>query len=119
MISEHAFIRVFDANSNGSLEHQITEVQKEHTSLMKQWEEMFPIKAIQMPTEPFWKDNKGCLVIPPDGNLKQEIMHIWHNGPLVGHPGHDETMQCINKDYFWPGARSWVEKYIKGCATCQ
>jgi hypothetical protein len=67
------------------------ETQLEHTSLMEQWEETFPIEVIQMPTGPFWKDIKGCLVIPPDRDLKQEIMCKWHDGPLVRHPGHDET----------------------------
>ena len=46
-------------------------------------------------------------------------MHTWHEGPLAGHPGRDETTRCINQEYFWPGARSWVEEYVKGCATCQ
>jgi Integrase zinc binding domain len=25
----------------------------------------------------------------------------------------------INKEYFWPGDRTWITEYIKGCATCQ
>jgi hypothetical protein len=24
-----------------------------------------------------------------------------------------------NKEYFWPGTRTWITEYIKGCATCQ
>jgi hypothetical protein len=119
MIPEHAFIRVFDTDSPGSLEHRITETQAEHTLLMEQWEETFPIEAIQTPTGPFWKDSKGCLVIPPDRDLKWDIMHERHNGPLARHPGRDRTTCRINKSYFWPGARTWVDQYIKGCATCQ
>jgi Integrase zinc binding domain len=46
-------------------------------------------------------------------------MHSWHDGPLSGHPGRDETIRRINKEYFWPGARAWIMEYIKGCATCQ
>ena len=86
---------------------------------MEQWEETFPIEATQMPTGPFWKDSKGHLVIPPDRDLKQDIMCEWHDRPLAGHPGRDETTCCINKSYFWPGAQTWVDQYIKGCATCQ
>ena len=91
MIPEHAFIRVFDADPPGSLEHQITKVQAEHILLMEQWEETFPIEATQMPMGPFWKDSKGHLVIPPNRDLKRDIMHKWHDGPLAGHPGRDET----------------------------
>jgi hypothetical protein len=46
-------------------------------------------------------------------------MNSWHEGPLNGHPGRDETIWHINKEYFWPGARTWITEYIKGCATCQ
>jgi hypothetical protein len=46
-------------------------------------------------------------------------MHTWHDGPLNGHPGRDETIRCVNKEYFWPGARAWIMEYVKGCATCQ
>jgi Integrase zinc binding domain len=46
-------------------------------------------------------------------------MHTWHDGPLNGHPGRDETIRCVNKEYFWPGARAWITEYVKGCATCQ
>jgi Integrase zinc binding domain len=46
-------------------------------------------------------------------------MNMWHEGPLNGHPGRDETIRRINKEYFWPGAQSWITEYVKGCATCQ
>jgi hypothetical protein len=46
-------------------------------------------------------------------------MHTWHDGPLNGHPGRDETIRRVNKEYFWPGARVWITEYVKGCATCQ
>jgi Integrase zinc binding domain len=46
-------------------------------------------------------------------------MNIWHEGAINGHPGHDETIRRINREYFWPGARTWITEYIKGCATCQ
>jgi Integrase zinc binding domain/Chromo (CHRromatin Organisation MOdifier) domain len=46
-------------------------------------------------------------------------MNSWHKGPLNGHPGRDETIRRINKEYFWPGARAWITEYIKGCAVCQ
>jgi Integrase zinc binding domain len=72
------------------------------------------------PNTPFWRDiSKHRLVIPPDQGLKREIMHTWHDGPLNGHPGRDETIRCVNKEYFWPSARAWIMEYVKGCATCQ
>ena len=46
-------------------------------------------------------------------------MNTWHEGSINGHPGQDETIRCINREYFWPGTRGWITEYIKGCTTCQ
>jgi Integrase zinc binding domain len=46
-------------------------------------------------------------------------MNMWHEGSINGHPGQDETIRHINQKYFWPGTKTWITKYIKGCATCQ
>jgi hypothetical protein len=44
MLPEPIFIRIFDADSDGSLEHTITTIQNAHRTLMKEWEGTFPIK---------------------------------------------------------------------------
>jgi hypothetical protein len=44
MLPEPMFIRVFNADSDRSLEHTITTVQNTHHSLMKEWENTFPIE---------------------------------------------------------------------------
>jgi Integrase zinc binding domain/Chromo (CHRromatin Organisation MOdifier) domain len=120
LLPEPIFIRVFDTDSEGSLEHFITVVQNNQRALMKEWERTFPIEHIDSLHHSFWRDTTAQrLVIPSDQGLKRKIMHSWHDGPLSGHPGRDETIRKINKEYFWPGARTWITEYVKGCATCQ
>jgi Integrase zinc binding domain len=120
MLPEPLFIRVTDEDSPGSIEHFITIVQNNNRLLMKEWENTFPIEQVDNLGAPFWRDiSAHQLVIPPDQGLKCESMHTWHDGPLNGHPGRDETIRHINKEYFWPSARSWITKYVKGCTTCQ
>src|SRR6267142_6450794 len=46
-------------------------------------------------------------------------MNIWHNIPVAGHPGQDETTRRITEQYHWPGAQQWITEYIKGCVICQ
>jgi hypothetical protein len=46
-------------------------------------------------------------------------MNVWHKGSVNGHPRRDETIQHINREYFWPSARTWITEYIKGCTMCQ
>jgi len=98
----------------------ITDCQNQYASTMKEWEDTYPIKSIETQTLPFWKDtNEQHLVIPPNDSLKRRLMQVWHDGHTAGHPGRDETVRRINHEYYWPSARSWIQDYIKGCATCQ
>jgi RNase H-like domain found in reverse transcriptase/Integrase zinc binding domain/Chromo (CHRromatin Organisation MOdifier) domain len=120
MLPEPLFICVADEDSPGSVEHFVTIVQNNNRTLMKEWESTFPIKRVDGPDAPFWRDTaEHRLVIPPDQGLKREIMHTWHDRPLNGHPRRDETIRRVNKEYFWPGMRAWIMEYVKGCATCQ
>jgi hypothetical protein len=54
MLPEPLFIRVADEDSLRSIEHFITIVQNNNHSLMKEWEDMFPIERVDTPNSPFW-----------------------------------------------------------------
>ncbi len=45
-------------------------------------------------------------------------MHAYHDG-LAAHPGWDETSRWVLDRFTWPGVRTWIKQYVKGCATCQ
>jgi hypothetical protein len=66
-----------------------------------------------------WKNQDGKLVIPPDDNIRREIMKEWHDAPTAGHPRRDEMVRLVNHYYYWPGAKHWIAEYIRGCAICQ
>jgi RNase H-like domain found in reverse transcriptase/Integrase zinc binding domain len=120
IIPEAAFIRLAGPNSDGSIKHTITIIQNHNCTLMEEWTDLYPIECIDNPDEPFWRDIKSQhLIIPPDQGLKCELMNMWHEGSINSHPGQDETLRRINREYFWPGAKAWIMEYIKGCATCQ
>ena len=42
-----------------------------------------------------------------------EIHHSW------GHPGIDKTLELMTRNYWWPGMKKDIQKYITGCNTCQ
>jgi hypothetical protein len=46
-------------------------------------------------------------------------MKEWHDAPTAGHPGQDEMVRLVNHYYYWPGAKHWIAKYVRGCAICQ
>ena len=62
---------------------------------------------------------EGKMVIPPDNQLKRDLVHLVHNKPTGGHAGRDWTLYTLSNIAWWPAMKTWVEEYVKGCAPCQ
>ena len=80
-----------------------------------------PIKQLDgpHPQDRWWIDEQGRLVVPPDEKIQREILRQLHDHWGAGHPGRDETIRRVQRNYLWPLGRAWIDQYIKGCATCQ
>jgi len=117
LIPQEAFLNLFEAGSDGSVEADIVESQREHWETLEQWAKMLPIHQLD---GVMWKDILGDrLVIPPDDQIKRRVLREWHDHIEGGHRGRDKTARQIHRHYFWPQARPWIEQYVKGCAICQ
>ena len=44
---------------------------------------------------------------------------MFHDHETAGHPGELETFNSIRQHYWWPGLRTFVKNYVKGCGICQ
>ena len=64
-------------------------------------------------------ENQGRVVVPDDDNLKRQILRLYHDHPLAGHPGILRTERLVAKDYWWLTMHQFVEGYVKGCGMCQ
>ena len=62
---------------------------------------------------------QGKNYISKDYELQQEITSQFHNKVSAGHPGEIETLNAIKEHYWWPGMRSFIKNYVKGCGICQ
>jgi hypothetical protein len=69
-------------------------------------------------TEPQWFKN-AVPVVPDSTEIRRDILNYLHDAPTAGHPGRDETIQMVKRQYWWPGMNTWIENYVKGCAPCQ
>ena len=56
---------------------------------------------------------KGLLVIPTH-DLQLKVLKRRHDSPTSGHPGTIKTMELISRDFFWPGIRRMIKKYVAG-----
>ena len=62
---------------------------------------------------------QGKNYIPKDYELRREITSQFHDKILAGHPGEIKTLNAIKEHYWWPGMRSFIKNYVKGCGICQ
>ena len=64
----------------------------------------------------FYKDRN---YVPDDLTLRWDIVRMLHDHETAGHPGEAETLVSVERLYWWPGLRTFVRKYVKGCGVCQ
>ena len=62
---------------------------------------------------------KDKLYIPKDLALRQDILKMFHDHEMAGHPSELKTYNLIWQHYWWPGLWTFVKNYVKGCGPCQ
>lgn len=60
----------------------------------------------------------GLLYVPENLELQRQIIYSKHDHPAAGHPGRSATYANITRDYWWPGLRGTIARYIRNCDTC-
>ena len=48
----------------------------------------------------------------------EHVIHEFHDAPLSGHPGADETIRSIREFFFWKGINREIHRYVTGCHLC-
>ncbi|QRW17416.1 Retrotransposable element Tf2 protein [Rhizoctonia solani] len=62
---------------------------------------------------------QGQIVVPDVGTLRTDLLCIFHDSPLAGHPGRQRTLELVSRDYYWPGIRAETYWHVDSCETCQ
>lgn len=60
---------------------------------------------------------RAKLVVPLES--RKTLLIENHDKPHAGHLGFYKTYNRMRRFYFWPTLRKDVEKYVRGCETCQ
>jgi hypothetical protein len=58
------------------------------------------------------------IYVPDSEQLKSSIVQQNHDNPAVGHPGRARTFEILSRNYYWPGMRRFVHRYVDNCDTC-
>ncbi|KAF8700049.1 reverse transcriptase, partial [Rhizoctonia solani] len=62
---------------------------------------------------------QGRMVVPDAGTLQTELLRIFHNSPLAGHPGRQCTLELVSRNYYWPRICADTYWHVDSCKTCQ
>ena len=60
---------------------------------------------------------KGRMYVPPE--TRHSLVSSLHSSSTLGHAGRFRTKTFLERDFWWPGLSSYVNRFIEGCATCQ
>jgi hypothetical protein len=58
------------------------------------------------------------IFVPENDSIKLDILRSRHDHPLAGHPGRTKTLQLVRRDFYWPKAADFVQRYVAGCVPC-
>ncbi|CCO35435.1 Retrotransposable element Tf2 155 kDa protein type 1 [Rhizoctonia solani AG-1 IB] len=129
MIPDELFANVAKEEQDGPLQSQIKVEQRKDPSL----DDIIEFLTVKQENAPpsirkayvdYRLDDEILLfqdkvLVPDNNNLKKEILKLYHDSPLVGHPGQQQTLELVSRYYTWPGKKGWIKSYVESCDTCQ
>ncbi|KAF8736674.1 hypothetical protein RHS02_06245, partial [Rhizoctonia solani] len=62
---------------------------------------------------------QGRIVVLDIGTLQTELLRIFHDSPLAGHPGRQCTLELVSRNYYWPRIHADTYWHVDSCKTCQ
>ncbi|KAK9096374.1 hypothetical protein Sjap_021871 [Stephania japonica] len=62
---------------------------------------------------------RGRLWIPSVAELRDEILHEAHRSRFTVHPGRTKMYAEVRRLFWWPGMKTDVADFIRGCDICQ
>ena len=51
--------------------------------------------------------------------LKEDIMHKYHDHPTAGHLAYHKVLERVRRDYYWPHMSKEIKEYTRSCHSCQ
>ena len=61
----------------------------------------------------------GRIYIPNSQKIKEKILQENHELVDIEYPGQQQMMDLIKRNYWWPGIKNDVKRYVQGCFKYQ
>lgn len=62
--------------------------------------------------------HKGKLYVGIKGNLRHQLLELYHHSPLGGHSGINATYVSISRHFYWPAMLQQVIQLVRSCEVC-
>jgi len=62
---------------------------------------------------------EGRIYVPNNKKIKEKILKENHDSVNVGHPEQQRMLELLKRNYWWPGLKEDVKRYVQGCFKCQ
>jgi len=62
---------------------------------------------------------EGKVYVPKDEELRAEVIWLHHDVLAARHGGRWKMVELVTRNYWWPGVRRDIGKYVEGCDLCQ
>ena len=59
------------------------------------------------------------IYVPNNQKIRERILQENHEPVDIGHSEQQRMMELIKQNYWWPGIKMDVKKYVQGCFKCQ
>ena len=81
------------------------------------------VQALKKKDRLTWEEDgivymEGRIYIPNNKKTREKILKENHNLVDVGHLGQQRILELIKWNYWWPGLKEDVKKYIQGYFKC-
>ena len=61
---------------------------------------------------------EGKVYVLNNKKIKKEILKKNHDSVDVGYPGQHKMLELLKRNYWWPGLKEDIKKYVQGCFKC-
>ena len=82
------------------------------------------IQALEKKDGLAWEEDgmayiEGRIYVPNNKKFREEILKEHHDPADIGHLGQHRMLELLKRNYWWPGLKEDVKKYVQGCFKCQ
>jgi len=75
------------------------------------------IQALERNDGTTWEEDglvymEGRLYVPNNKKVKEEILKENHDSVDVGHPGQQRMSELLKRNYWWPGLKEDIKRYV-------